>query len=221
MPALTCQLDAQTCSTRGLSPSPLVGEGWEGGREIRRCLFLKTHTPNPLGLNVGRQPELMSCPPTNREFGQRVIVQRRHRNASWRDRCEALPRKPSANCGGTCVIVSESGGTHFRRQVQIARYIVDFACHAKRVIIEVDGGQHATQSAADAERTSVLEANGYRVLRYWNNDMLKNIEGVLGGHSPSNRRGPPPPTPPHKGEGSRPHLLHVCASTPTEDGLDL
>jgi very-short-patch-repair endonuclease len=71
------------------------------------------------------------------------------------------------------------GGTHFRRQVQIARYIVDFACHAKRVIIEVDGGQHATQSAADAERTSVLEANGYRVLRYWNNDVLKNIEGVL------------------------------------------
>jgi very-short-patch-repair endonuclease len=70
-------------------------------------------------------------------------------------------------------------GTHFRRQVRIGRYIVDFACHAKRVIIEVDGGQHATQSAADAERTRVLEANGYRVLRYWNNDILRNIDGVL------------------------------------------
>ena len=69
--------------------------------------------------------------------------------------------------------------SHFRRQVRLGHYIVDFACHAKRVIIEVDGGQHATQSAADAERTSVLEANGYRVLRYWNNDVLKNIEGVL------------------------------------------
>jgi very-short-patch-repair endonuclease len=72
-----------------------------------------------------------------------------------------------------------TAGTHFRRQVQIGRYIVDFACHANRVIIEVDGGQHATQSVADAARTGVLQANGYRVLRYWNNDILKNIDGVL------------------------------------------
>jgi very-short-patch-repair endonuclease len=72
-----------------------------------------------------------------------------------------------------------TAGTHFRRQVLINRYIVDFACHTKRVIIEVDGGQHATQSVADAGRTSVLEANGYRVLRYWNNDILNNIDGVL------------------------------------------
>ena len=70
-------------------------------------------------------------------------------------------------------------GTHFRRQVQVGRYIVDFACHAKRIVVEVDGGQHGVRSAVDAERTKALESDGYRVLRYWNNDVLANIDGVL------------------------------------------
>jgi very-short-patch-repair endonuclease len=68
--------------------------------------------------------------------------------------------------------------THFRRQVRIDRYIVDFACHATRIVIEVDGSQH-DRSAADEKRTKVLEANGYRVLRYWNNHVLSNIDSVL------------------------------------------
>src|SRR6266540_5966275 len=51
-------------------------------------------------------------------------------------------------------------GTHFRRQVRINRYIVDFACHAKRIVVEVDGGQHGLSTAADEERTKVLEGNG-------------------------------------------------------------
>jgi very-short-patch-repair endonuclease len=70
-------------------------------------------------------------------------------------------------------------GTHFRRQVRLGRYIVDFAGHRARLVIEVDGGQHAEQSAADTERTRFLEAEGYRVLRYWNSDVLTNINGVL------------------------------------------
>ena len=70
-------------------------------------------------------------------------------------------------------------GTHFRRQVQVGRYIVDFACHAKRIVVEVDGGQHGVRSAVDAERTKALESDGYRVLRYWNNDVLHNTDGVL------------------------------------------
>ena len=69
-------------------------------------------------------------------------------------------------------------GTHFRRQVRIDRYIVDFACHATRIVIEVDGSQH-DRSAADEKRTKVLEATGYRVVRYWNNDVLSNINAVL------------------------------------------
>ena len=62
-------------------------------------------------------------------------------------------------------------GTHFRRQVRIDRYIADFACYAKRIIVEVDGRQHALRSAADEERTKALAANGYQVLRYGNNDV--------------------------------------------------
>jgi len=69
--------------------------------------------------------------------------------------------------------------THFRRQVRLGTYIVDFASHAARIVIEVDGGQHAERSSADAMRTRFLEAEGYRVLRYWNNDVLTNIDGVL------------------------------------------
>jgi very-short-patch-repair endonuclease len=70
-------------------------------------------------------------------------------------------------------------GTHFRRQVQIGRYIVDFVSRRAKLIVEVDGGQHATQAAADHERTQFLESRGYRVLRFWNNDVMTNIEGVL------------------------------------------
>ena len=69
--------------------------------------------------------------------------------------------------------------THFRRQVRLGSYLVDFVSHAARIVIEVDGGQHAERSDADAARTKFLEAEGYRVLRYWNNDVLRNIDGVL------------------------------------------
>jgi very-short-patch-repair endonuclease len=69
--------------------------------------------------------------------------------------------------------------THFRRQVRIGRYIGDFVCHSARLVVEVDGGQHAVRTAADQERSRVLEANGYRILRFWNNDVLTNIDGVL------------------------------------------
>jgi len=69
-------------------------------------------------------------------------------------------------------------GSHFRRQVRLGRYIADFASHKARIVIEIDGGQHA-ESAADAERTRFIEGQGYRVLRFWNNEVLSNIEGVL------------------------------------------
>ena len=69
-------------------------------------------------------------------------------------------------------------GSQFRRQVRIGRYIADFASHKARLVVEVDGGQHA-ENAADAERTKFIEGQGYRVLRFWNNDVLGNIDGVL------------------------------------------
>ena len=70
-------------------------------------------------------------------------------------------------------------GTHFRRQVRIGRYIVDFASHRTKLVIEIDGGQHVEQAAADAARTKFLESEGYRVVRFWNNEVLTNIDGVL------------------------------------------
>ncbi len=69
-------------------------------------------------------------------------------------------------------------GSHFRRQVRLGRYIVDFASHIARLVIEVDGGQHA-ENQSDGARTKFIEDQGYRVLRFWNNDVLGNIDGVL------------------------------------------
>ncbi|MEO8104186.1 MAG: endonuclease domain-containing protein, partial [Betaproteobacteria bacterium] len=67
----------------------------------------------------------------------------------------------------------------FRRQRPIGKYIVDFVCLEANLIIELDGSQHADAVTADAARTQFLESLGYRVLRFWNNEVLENIEGVL------------------------------------------
>lgn len=70
----------------------------------------------------------------------------------------------------------------FRRQHVIAPYIVDFYCHELSLVIELDGSQHGTDNGKeyDAERTKFLEALGLSVVRYWNHDVLKNTESVLG-----------------------------------------
>lgn len=67
----------------------------------------------------------------------------------------------------------------FRRQVPIGPYVADFACHAARLVVEVDGGQHSVSVARDTARSEWLASRGYRVLRFWNNDVLLNLEGVL------------------------------------------
>jgi very-short-patch-repair endonuclease len=70
-------------------------------------------------------------------------------------------------------------GFKFRRQHPIGRYIADFCCAEARFVIELDGGQHANDRVRDAERTAILEREGYRVLRFWDNDVFQNLEGVL------------------------------------------
>ncbi len=69
-------------------------------------------------------------------------------------------------------------GAKFRRQQPIDRFIVDFVSFEKRVIIEVDGGQHV-ESVDDVERDAFLTKSGFTVLRFWNNEVLKNLDGVL------------------------------------------
>jgi len=71
------------------------------------------------------------------------------------------------------------GGWKFRRQYPVGPYIVDFICPEKNVVIEVDGGQHAENEALDLERTSYLNKMGYRVFRFWNNQVLQETEAVL------------------------------------------
>ncbi|MGM4915738.1 DUF559 domain-containing protein [Tardiphaga sp. 813_E8_N1_3] len=73
----------------------------------------------------------------------------------------------------------ELAGSHFRRQALIGPFIVDFASRKAKLVIELDGGQHDWQRDADAKRTAYIEARGYRVLRFWNHDVLENIDGVL------------------------------------------
>ena len=67
----------------------------------------------------------------------------------------------------------------FRRQHPIPPYIVDFVCIKQKLIVELDGGQHVAQIASDAERTAFLESNGFRVIRFWNDEMLKQTDAVL------------------------------------------
>jgi very-short-patch-repair endonuclease len=70
-------------------------------------------------------------------------------------------------------------GTKFRRQVPIGSYIADFCCRNPKLVIEVDGGQHAERTAQDAWRTRMMAQHGYSVLRFWDDEVLKNAEGVL------------------------------------------
>lgn len=70
-------------------------------------------------------------------------------------------------------------GFKFKRQVPIGRYIADFLCFECKLIIELDGSQHLEQIEYDEARTCWLEAQGYRVVRYWNIDVLLNIEPVM------------------------------------------
>ena len=91
-------------------------------------------------------------------------------------------------------------GLKFRRQVTIGNYIADFCCESARLIIELDGGQHSARESQDAKRTTALESQGYLVLRFWNNDVLQNIDGVLESILDTLRPVPPHPNPLPEGE---------------------
>jgi len=93
------------------------------------------------------------------------------------------------------------GGHRFRRQFQIGPFIADFACPQLRLVIEVDGGQHA-DSASDALRELWLQSEGWKVVRFWNNEVLAILRASMHGWRasslgcPSSLTDPPPPNPP-------------------------
>jgi very-short-patch-repair endonuclease len=70
-------------------------------------------------------------------------------------------------------------GFKFKRQEPLGSYVADFVCYEAKLIVELDGGQHADQKEADEERTRWLASRGFRVVRFWNNDVLANIAGVM------------------------------------------
>jgi very-short-patch-repair endonuclease len=72
-------------------------------------------------------------------------------------------------------------GFHFRRQARLGPYIVDFACHAMKLIVELDGSQHGEESNIryDIRRTSFLESRGYRVIRFWNSEVIESRSAVV------------------------------------------
>jgi very-short-patch-repair endonuclease len=99
-------------------------------------------------------------------------------------------------------------GCRFRRQHPFDVFILDFACLERKVVVELDGGQHADSAAYDARRTGFLERAGFLILRFWNNEVFDNIEGVveliiatLVARTATTKTTPSPPNPPLEGEG--------------------
>jgi very-short-patch-repair endonuclease len=94
------------------------------------------------------------------------------------------------------------GGLRFRRQYPIGDYIADFVCLPARLIIEVDGGQHAEREREDAQRPAWLEGQGFRVIRFWNNEVMETMEHVIETIQREVRLRPPP-APSREGRGKR------------------
>jgi very-short-patch-repair endonuclease len=91
------------------------------------------------------------------------------------------------------------GGYKFKSQWTLGPFVADFCCWQRRLVIEVDGGQHDDE--ADAARTAWLKGEGYRVIRFWNNDVLTNMDGVLQTILTALERHPHPGPLPQAGEG--------------------
>jgi very-short-patch-repair endonuclease len=117
-----------------------------------------------------------------------------------------------------------TGGYHFRKQSPIGPYTVDMACHHAKLVIEVDGDTHGSDSAKrnDARRDAFLHGEGYTVLRITNDDVVHNPDGVyqlialaLEGKPKQPRVGRPLPSPPHKGEGVPSSLRLDLSQLPT------
>ena len=101
----------------------------------------------------------------------------------------------------SCLRRRQVAGTRFRRQVSIGPYVVDFVSHEAKLVIEVDGGQHDRASPKERVRTRRIQQDGFRVIRFWNSEVLGNIEGVVMSIEAELAADPPPQPSPTRGEG--------------------
>jgi len=149
-----CPMDTNPLSEQAVGPPlPLAGEGWGGGVSASEVSMV--------------DPEHPTWKVSNR---LRTNARALRRNSTDAER----------------ILWSELrdhrlNGASFRRQVPIETYIADFVCHAAKLVIELDGGQHFSDQAEqkDAARSAVIEAQGFKVLRFSNHDVLTNRAGVL------------------------------------------
>jgi len=143
-------------------------------------------SPTPLppyrGRGASKRGGHTSVPPLSAGEGQaaRSADRERGRKESLRKRAKQMRKAPTHAEHRLWQILRAKrlAGFKFERQVPIDDYIADFVCIQHRLIIEADGGQHA-ESGRDAGRDTYLRAQGFRVLRFWNNDIFNNEDGVL------------------------------------------
>ena len=146
--------ETNSLSTRLVKPPlPLAGEGWGGGLSATEMSMVDPENPT---WNVSKNLRANA-----RELRKNSTDAERILWSELRDH--------------------RLNGIGFRRQVPIKNYIADFACHAAKLVIELDGGQHFSDQAeqADAVRSVVIEAKGFQVLRFSNHDVMTNRAGVL------------------------------------------
>jgi very-short-patch-repair endonuclease len=142
-----------------------------------------------------------SSPLAGEEGARRAAVGRRGGTRNLLPLAKKMRREPTEAEAKLWSVLRAGrlGELKFKRQEQLGDYIVDFVCFRSRLIVEADGSQHA-ESAGDAVRDEWLKAQGFRVLRFWNNDILENPEGVA--RVILDAAQPPLPNPsPTRGEG--------------------
>ncbi len=157
-------------------PSPTRGEGPDAARPVQRPSGKagdRGTKPSPLaGEGGARSAPGEGAKPARRKKQPRQVL-------TEVKRARALRKRPTDAEQSLWAMLRQSpfGVAKFRRQVPIGRFIVDFASYPARLVVEVDGGQHA-ESATDRLRDRWFAARGFRVRRYWNSDVLTNAEGV-------------------------------------------
>jgi very-short-patch-repair endonuclease len=149
-----CHMNTNPLSARPVGlPLPLAGEGWGGGLSAREVSMVEPK--NPIWKVSSKLRSNARALRKNSTDAERLLW------AALRDH--------------------RLSGVSFRRQVPIKDFIADFVCHAAKLVIELDGGQHFSDDAerADTSRSAIIEAQGFKVLRFSNHDVMTNRTGVL------------------------------------------